>query len=327
MGQSTNYPLNYIALGLQAARQTEATSFYFLRHLDGSILDPDPDIQREREGGDGQRVGLSYRARVSGDPKLNANSRPEWAGRAVAGILGADASVGSIAVGVYKHLILPTSSARYWTVDERSVNENDRSVDCKFTQVSINWEAGRPIRIDAELISGGTYYGKPIASALTPTRETARPHFYTGASIGLLGASVAMDVDPRSLHDHARHRRRHPDQRAQPRRRRRAELRHPARLHDQVRERAALAPGPPGRRHAGADRATDDRLQPVRDLRRRLAHDAHQRARDGGSRDAAQQARSRRQDDVLRPWPLPTSATRPYAVFAEIRTGATEILS
>jgi hypothetical protein len=195
MGRSTNDPNNYIAVGKQSARDVEASSFYFLRHLDGSMIDPNPDVQREREGGSGQRIGFSYRSRVQADPRLSAYARVEYAGVVLGGVLGADASVGSVGLGLYQHLLVPTTVIPYYTVDERSINEVSRALNCKFTQVEISWESGRPLRIDAEMINGGTYFGRPIASALTPVREVGKPLFYPFASVGITGGASAASAD------------------------------------------------------------------------------------------------------------------------------------
>src|SRR5512144_2205945 len=97
-GQSTNQPGNYIAVGLQPSKDTEATTFYFLRHLDGSGFDIDIDEERIREGGDGQEIGTSWRRLVKADGNLVANARPDWAGVALKGVLGGATLTGTAGV-------------------------------------------------------------------------------------------------------------------------------------------------------------------------------------------------------------------------------------
>ena len=191
-GRPTNEPNNYLALGFQSAKDTEATTFEFIKHLDGSGFDTEPDVQYEREGGDGQESGLAYIKSIRTSGAAVANSRAVIAGKAAAAIGGAD-SASILASGALNfHRQIPTSTQKYLTVEQRSADEVERTTNAKFTQVEITAEAGRPYRVDAQFVSGGSTYARPVASALTPTRESVPPHYYHGASHVLVigGASV-----------------------------------------------------------------------------------------------------------------------------------------
>src|SRR3954471_23192884 len=106
-GRSTNEPTNSFACGFQADQTTEATTFNFLRHLDGTGADIDEQIESVREGGDGQEVGLRYKTAVTFDGSMVANARPEISARLWAAALGFDSptlaampGIGSSASGV-----------------------------------------------------------------------------------------------------------------------------------------------------------------------------------------------------------------------------------
>jgi len=187
-------PANYIALGKPPARDTPATTYYFLRHLDGSGIEIDPEIQREREGGDNQIVSLSYRSQVKADPQLGANSRPQWAGNALPAILGADAIQAVVATSpslLMAHTIVAVGTVPYYTVHERAADEVTQVTNCKAQQLEAEWEAGRPLKLTLQMVGGGTYMSVPAASALTPVRETVKPHFYPGASVVVGGVPNA----------------------------------------------------------------------------------------------------------------------------------------
>lgn len=193
-GKPTNEPLNYIAFGPQTAKDVETTSWYFLKHLDGSGFDPDPDIQSEREGGDGQEFGLRYKQKISVGGAMNANSRPEIVGRMIAGVLGADVA-SHIGAGLTIHTQTPAASVRYYTFEQRSADLLERVSNCKFTSVSIEGESGGPIKVSANVMSGGTYTSRDVASALTIVRESLPPHYFPGGTYNIDGlGSYAVQV-------------------------------------------------------------------------------------------------------------------------------------
>ena len=194
-GRSTNEPSNYYAIGKQTAKDTEATTFTFLRHLDGSGFDVSEEVESIHEGGDGQEIGLRYKTAVSADGAAVANCRPEIGARLLAYTLGADTAgtltgLGTVASGsANEHVIVPTSTLPYLTVEQFWADKVERAPNTQITQLDIEWEAGRPLKLTAQHICGGSHYARPVASALTPTRETGAPFFYPGASVQFLGAA------------------------------------------------------------------------------------------------------------------------------------------
>lgn len=176
----TNEPANYLAVGKQSAKDVEAASFYFMKQLNGSGFEVGWNIQSEREGGDGQEVGLRYKDIIKADGALNANARYGWVGRAFEWILG-QATVASQAVAatsIQVHTAWLVGSAPYLTVEQRFADEIERADNAMLTTLTIEGSAGKPVKVNAQFMVGGTVYQRDIASSLTPVREFNRPFFY-----------------------------------------------------------------------------------------------------------------------------------------------------
>jgi hypothetical protein len=196
-GRATNEAANYFAIGKQSAKDTEATTFIFLRHLDGTGLEMDTQVQAEREGGDGQEVGLVYKSAIAMDGAAVANARAEYAARVIGYALGAVTAAavpaGSAGASVCQiQTAAPTSlgaSAAYLTLEQMFGDKIERVSNAQVSEVTIEGEAGRPIKVSANFVGGGTPYARnAAASALTPTRETGQPLFFPGASVVIDGA-------------------------------------------------------------------------------------------------------------------------------------------
>jgi len=195
-GRPTNEPGNYFALGKQSAKDTEATTFTFLRHLDGTAMEVQEEVQREREGGDGQEVGLIYKTSIDMDGQAVFNSRPEVSARVWAWTLGADsvgapAGIGSTASGVAnEHTAVPTSTVPYLTAEQFWADQVERSPNVQITELELAWEQGRPFKVTPKFIGGGSPYSPTAAQS--PTRETGPPFYYPLASVVLDGAANTL---------------------------------------------------------------------------------------------------------------------------------------
>jgi hypothetical protein len=191
-GRATNEPSNYIAIGKQPARNEEATTFYFAKHLDGSGFEVDETTEGVREGGDGQEVGFVYKSAIAADGELVANSRPERSARGAAWTFGSDKvepGAGEASGAAQIHIAIPTSSQPYLTIEQKWGDVIERVSNVFFTSMVVEGEAGRPLKITNSFIAGGTPYRRNgEASALTPTREVSQPHFFPGGSYVLNGA-------------------------------------------------------------------------------------------------------------------------------------------
>jgi hypothetical protein len=198
-GRSTNEPTNYFAFGFQSNQTTEATTFSFLRHLDGTGADIDEQIESVREGGDGQEVGLRYKTAVTFDGSMVANSRPEVGARLWAAALGADSptlaampGAASAASGVANnHLATPTSTLPYMTMEQYWADVVERGIGAQVTSLTCEFEQGRPLKLTTDFMTGGSSYRRAVASVLTATRETGQPFMYPGASVVISGAAAS----------------------------------------------------------------------------------------------------------------------------------------
>lgn len=161
-------------------------------------MEREDNIESEREGGDGQEVGLRYRTAVSLDGAAVANSRPELAARLLAYVLHSD----SVAVGggaasgtAQVHTAVPThhgaSNPYYLTLEQLWADEIERVSDAQITGLTIEGEQGRPLKMTANFIGGGTPYSRDVASALTPARESGQPFFFPNGSYVIDGAGTA----------------------------------------------------------------------------------------------------------------------------------------
>ncbi len=105
-------------------------------------------------------------------------------------IQGTDASV-IIGTGpTYKHTATFAATVPYFSVDQYWADVIERAVDCKATQLEIEWEAGGPPKFTLTFISGGNVFRRTTA-ALTATREAAKPTMYPGSTLVLTGAPGA----------------------------------------------------------------------------------------------------------------------------------------
>ena len=180
MGFSTNQPSDYFAMGIQPAKDVEATTFTFLRHLDGTAIEIDEDITTEREGGDGQEAGLRYKTMVKSDGQANVNARGQAGLVAFSGVQGRTATViqgatstPELPLGMQRHRFVPNPTLPFFTVEQRYADQVERVTNAKVTSVEVEGESGKPMKLSMSLVGGGTPYRRPIASALTPVREVS----------------------------------------------------------------------------------------------------------------------------------------------------------
>lgn len=194
-GRPTNEPSNYWAFGFQSAKDTDATTFTFIKHLDGTGNEVEEDITAEREGGDGQEIGLVYKTSINMDGQAVLNARPEAGHRLAVAVLGADVaaapeSLATVASGVANmHTAVPTSKLPYLTIEQYWADAIERVTNCQVTGFDLEFEAGRPLKLTPQFMSGGSIAFRDVASAQTPTRESGAPFFYPGASVVLDGAA------------------------------------------------------------------------------------------------------------------------------------------
>ena len=184
-GRVTNDPSNYFAMALQSAKDVDGTTFYFLKHLSGTGFDVTVEESDERVGGSGFEVGLRYRTKVTSDGQMVSYADPDFTGRILYGALGTELTTASVAGGKTSHLIVSGGSLLpYYTVEQAWADETERTTNCLISDLKFEGEAGRPVKITAQFVSGGTPHTQ--SAALTPTREADPvPFMVPGGSVAI----------------------------------------------------------------------------------------------------------------------------------------------
>jgi hypothetical protein len=194
-GHSTAEPQNYFALGVQGAKDQDAGTFYFFKHLDGTGFDTTPEVASEREGGAGREINLNYKTMVHADGQVVAYARPDAAGRLLTYALGQDTpSLVATTGPLVRHTIVPGGSLPYLTADQTWSDESERTTNCLVSDLTIEGEAGKPLKMTAQFVSGGSPH--VATTALSATRESGLPLMYPSASAwmtaaGALGAQAS----------------------------------------------------------------------------------------------------------------------------------------
>lgn len=186
-GRVTNDPNNYFAMGVQGAKDTVASTVYFFKHLSGTGFDVTEEVQSDREGGAGREVGLRYKTMIKPDGQVVAYARPDVAGRLLTYALGADsiATCYSTSAGLSLHLIQSgvNSTLPYLTITQAWADVVEQTTNNLVADLKVEGEAGRPIKLTAQFISGGTVT-QGVATA-APSRESAGPFMIPGASFAI----------------------------------------------------------------------------------------------------------------------------------------------
>lgn len=188
-GKVTNDPSNYFAIALQSAKDTDGTTFAFPKHLDGSGFDVATEAGSVRTGGGGREIALRYRKKVTADGQLVAYAQPDLTGRLLALALGTDTvtagpSQGSGNAYYSTHLLTSgNSQLPYFTAEQAWADSVERTTNCMISSLKFDGQAGEPIQVTAQFISGGTPHD--LVTAQSPVREAAFPIEYPGASVAL----------------------------------------------------------------------------------------------------------------------------------------------
>lgn len=188
-GRVTNDPANYFAFGIQSEKDKDASTFYYLKHLDGTGFDTSTAVSSERVGGSGREIGLRYRTKVTADGQYTAYAQPDLIGRVLTAALGTDILTAStVGKNVFTHTIYSGSSNTlpYQTVEQVWADEGERTANCLVSSAKLDGEAGKPVKLTAQFVSGGTPHrqGPPA----TPVREASFPLMIPGASVAIVAS-------------------------------------------------------------------------------------------------------------------------------------------
>lgn len=185
-GRSTSELSNYFAWAVQSAKDVEGTTFYFSKHLNGTGYDAENETSNERVGGSGKEIGLVYKTAVKADGSIITYAWPDAFGRLLTAALGQDNVTGVPASGASQltsHLISPATGATlpYLTIDQNWADETERVTNALISDLKIEGEAGKPVKLSAQFISGGTPYVR--SAAISPVvREAGTPLMIPGGS-------------------------------------------------------------------------------------------------------------------------------------------------
>jgi len=197
----SNAAADYVAIGPQSAVGTpqETTSAYlFSRWLDGTTgVEHEREQTTEREGGDGQDLGLVYVEHHTGKGNLVAYARPEMLAKILGWAFGAGTVTSAASTWPYTHELYPANEARVLTYEAFAPQGaiGERLVDSKINEVQIEAEHGKPLKLTVSLNGGDSPQMRAAGSARTVSFETDEPfYFNTGShAVAIAGAAVGMD--------------------------------------------------------------------------------------------------------------------------------------
>lgn len=198
----SNANVDYVAIGAQSAAgtaQETTASFLFARWLDGTDgVTHDRSQQTEREGGDGQDLGLAYIEHHTGKGNLVGYARPEFLAKVLGWALGAGSMTSAASTWPYTHELYPANESRLVTYEafapQAAIGEN--MLDSKINEVEIEAEHGKPLKVTVSVNGGDSPRQRVAASARTVSYETDDPFFFnTGSHMLAIAGAAAADED------------------------------------------------------------------------------------------------------------------------------------
>lgn len=164
----------YLGLAKQAAFNTPLAPTVFPRWLDGSGVEPDARFEELPEGDGSQDMSLIFKSKQLWKPKVVFYPRAVEVGHILLAALGSGADTVSGAADPYTHTMTIQDAPVYYTVelgmtDPAVTNPNKlivRVQDCIVTQLDIEGEANRPLKVTAE------YVGRKATLQSTPATVT-----------------------------------------------------------------------------------------------------------------------------------------------------------
>lgn len=188
---------SYIAFGSQSAQGTESSTYTFAKYLDGAGLEHARTVTSEREGGTGQDLVLAYTEHHVGGAQVPVYARPEITARILAYALGQGTRTSTASTHPYTHELYPVDQARMLTYEQFSPGAElgERMLDSKITEVSIEGEHGKPVKVTANIVGGDSPQNRDAGSARTITLESDDPFYFNTAShqVAVGGAYQADD--------------------------------------------------------------------------------------------------------------------------------------
>ena len=180
-----------VLIGMQSGQgspQVTASKFRFVRYLQGTKYDIQPDTVAIREGGDGLDVGYVYRRKMVAKGQLVFNARPETIGPLLALIPGyASWNAASLPALHTFNTYLASEPWSTLVVQHPGSSIVHFLQDTRFTQLDIDGTPGEPLKITAMFTA--ITFGASSGVTVTPTNYAEDPFLYQGASY-VLNASI-----------------------------------------------------------------------------------------------------------------------------------------
>ncbi len=180
----------YFGFGKQSAMGTAVAPTGFPRWLDGSRLTPEVRSETLREGTGSREATLLLKRSQIYRGELLCYPRSIEAGFIAAAILGAGSDSVSGGGAPYTHTITPKGSPAYYSAEFGLLDSSlvYRAQDCVFDRLTIECEAGRPVKFTAKYAGGGA---TSQGSAAAVSNESGSPMLFTGGTFTIDGASLA----------------------------------------------------------------------------------------------------------------------------------------
>jgi hypothetical protein len=163
----------------QGTPQTTSTKFRFAKYLSGMNAAPDITVTDIREGGDGLDWGFTYKQRNMVRGTFVVNARSEIAGQLFAVALGGATYTPSAVANPYAgHKFQGNHASFPWSTMHIAHPGTDLIhflTDVRFTGLSIEGNAGQPLRISAPFVAA--IFGASVVG-ITPTYFTEDPFVY-----------------------------------------------------------------------------------------------------------------------------------------------------
>lgn len=198
MPQGTAFTSNDAAdyVGLAPAGAALTSDFTFFRWLDDTTgIEHDRTQTMEREGGDGQDMGLAYVEHHTGRMTVAAYARPDTLAVLLGYAFGAGTITGVPTAVPKTHDFWPIAQARLLDAEDAGPGQSlvERMVDSKIGELTLSAEHGKPLRVTAAIVGGDSPQDRAIASARSVSYETDEPFYFNQGSYsmavsgGLLG--------------------------------------------------------------------------------------------------------------------------------------------
>lgn len=175
---------------------TATTDYHFVKWLDGTTaVEHDRVETAEREGGDGQDMALAYVEHHTGRQTVVGYARPELTHKLLAAAFGQSTILASLGP---LHDIWPVNQPRLVTMESAAPAQSivEQMNAGMISEVTIEAEHGKPLKLTAQYVGGGSPESRLAASARTVSLESDDPfYFNTGSHQLAIAGNLEQDCE------------------------------------------------------------------------------------------------------------------------------------